>query len=475
MGDKPELLHLPEKGNSSLVRSPARSDIVARGLKDAEALTARRAEVVCRAIVSIRKGESRRVGNATLPPPRLYGVIDRNGHYVVDPIFKGIQPFSEGLTACSEPLEARVYASSIETLFNADLGLWRYFDHNGQTVIGPRFERARGFSEGLAAAAIEGKWGFIRKDGSWAIRPQFDGALSFENGLACVRVDQKCGFVDRSGNIAIGPRFDLAFAFSEGLACVELAGKVGYIGKNGDFAIEPRFNPFDKGSLYGATSFQSGVARVALEGRACLIGQAGNLIFQCIDEGETIGDFNEGVAIVHEQGGNWDHGYYIDSMGQKILSKSDDDSSELDDAALDAVEGFAEGLGVVAASFALWHHGELLPLWKYAEREGSRRLFGYLDRLGRLAIFPQFASAKPFKEGLAAVDVDGSGKYGFIIKSGELSIETQFAKVGYFSNGVARVGQRSGFEGKWGFIDRSGNISIACQYDWAEDFQEIAI
>jgi hypothetical protein len=328
MGDKPELLHLQEQGSSSLVRSPARSAIAARGRKDAAALAARQAEVVYRAIVTIRKGEwYGETRKAKVPfPPKFFGVVDRSGDFVVDPIYRAIEPFSGGLAAfSSSPVERRSYGALLDSLFCADLGLWGYLDYNGQIVIDPSFERARGFSEDLAAAAINGKWGFVRRDGSWAVRPQFDGALGFENGLACVRVGQKCGFVDKSGEFAIGPRFDLLFAFSEGLACAQLDGKLGYIGRDGNFAIEPRFEAFENG---GASGFRSGVARVDLSGKHCLINQAGNLIFQC-EDGASIDDFHEGIAIVHEAGGNVDHGYYIDQGGRRILQEATDDSDDL--------------------------------------------------------------------------------------------------------------------------------------------------
>jgi hypothetical protein len=245
---------------------------------------------------------------------------------------------------------------------------------------------------------------------------------------------------------------------------------VGYIRRNGNFAIEPRFEGFDNGSLRGATSFRSGVARVVLGGKDCLINQTGDFIFQSGDEEETIGDFNEGIAIVHEPGGNWDRGYYIDSNGQRILRDSADDSDDLGADALDAVEGFGEGLGVVAVSFVDFDNGSFA-----LRRHADHRVHGYVDTQGQMVIIPQFASAKPFKNGLAAVDVDGSGKYGFIDKSGKVFLEAQFARVHDFANGIAAVALQSGREGKWGYVDQDGRIGVACRFDWVHDFQEIAI
>jgi hypothetical protein len=478
MAEKHDLLILPNQGDSSIVLSETRSSLAARGRKEAKSLAARRAEVVYRAIVVIRKGEwYDQTGKPKTPfPPKFFGVVDRSGEFVVDPIYRAIEPFSGGLAAFSpSDVERRIYAASLDTQFSSDLGLWGYLDHKGEIIISPSFERARGFCEDVAAVSANGKWGFIRKNGSWVIRPQYDGALDFENGLACVRVGQKCGFIDKSGEFAIEPRFDLTFAFSEGLACAELGGKVGYIRRNGSFAIEPRFEGFDNGSLRGATSFRSGVARVVLGGKDCLVNQTGDFVLQSEDEQETIGDFNEGIAIVHEPGGNWHRGYYIDLNGQRILRDAGDDSDDLCAETLDAVEGFGEGLGVVAVSFVDFDHGSF-ALRRHADHRGGRRVHGYVDTQGQVVISPQFAEAKPFKNGLAAVKVDDeSGKYGFIDKGGGVCIDAQFARVHDFASGMAAVALQSGREGKWGYVDQDGRIAVSCRFDWAHDFQEIAI
>ena len=49
----------------------------------------------------------------------------------------------------------------------------------GKFVIKPRFQYAREFSEGLAAAREEGKIGFIDNSGRWAIAPRFGDAWEF--------------------------------------------------------------------------------------------------------------------------------------------------------------------------------------------------------------------------------------------------------------------------------------------------------
>ena len=91
---------------------------------------------------------------------------------------------------------------------------------------------------------------------------------------------------------------------------------------------------------------------------------------------------------------------------------------------------------------------------------------------GSIVIQPQFESACPFSEGLAAVQIGKKedGKWGYIDKSGKLVIDPQFDYAEGFSEGLAAV--RSGDEktGKWGFIDKSGKYAIPPRWDHASRF-----
>ena len=79
-------------------------------------------------------------------------------------------------------------------------GKFGYKDSSGNIVIRARFDRALGFSEGLARVLQDGKWGYIDKTGTVVIPTQFDIAFSFENGLAKVEKNGQIGFVDITGH-----------------------------------------------------------------------------------------------------------------------------------------------------------------------------------------------------------------------------------------------------------------------------------
>jgi hypothetical protein len=78
--------------------------------------------------------------------------------------------------------------------------------------------------------------------------------------------------------------------------------------------------------------------------------------------------------------------------------------------------------------------------------------WGFIDKTGHYVINPQFDSAEPFSDGLAAVRIGGweTGKFGFIDKTGHIVINPQFDFVSAFSDGLAAVRIGS----KWGYIAR---------------------
>jgi len=183
-----------------------------------------------------------------------YGYADETGAMVIGPRFDRAGQFFEGLA----PVQVQADSGS------AGYG---YIDTTGAVVIEPRFRRAFAFSEGLARVevAINGvyRYGYIDRSGTMVIEPRYATAWDFSEGLARVGLNDasglfRYGFIDRTDTLVIGPRFESARDFSEGLAAVAIDGKWGYIDRLGVWVIEPRF--------YNALSFlPSGLAVVDLE------------------------------------------------------------------------------------------------------------------------------------------------------------------------------------------------------------------
>jgi hypothetical protein len=208
-----------------------------------------------------------------------------------------------------------------------------FIDAEGQPAFGDkRFERGRGFSEGVAAVQSKGKWGFIGHDGNFSILPVYDGAGDFSGGLAPVKRDGLWGYVDLDGRLLITPRFAMAWEFGAGsgagkdLAPVEFDGKVGYMDRSGRFAIAPvydfggRFHnslavireangwsyigpdglPAVAKRFHAAGRFSEGLAPVATDARWGYIDVRGALVvLPLYDEARP---FSEGLAAVSRDG-----------------------------------------------------------------------------------------------------------------------------------------------------------------------------
>jgi hypothetical protein len=103
-----------------------------------------------------------------------FGFADSNGELVTPLEFNRARRFSEGLAAVQQG------------------NRWGFIDTSGEVVIPFEFSHVQNFSEGLAAVYVEGKWGFINTSGEVVVEPAFDGARSFRNGFAAVRVGGEC-------------------------------------------------------------------------------------------------------------------------------------------------------------------------------------------------------------------------------------------------------------------------------------------
>ena len=183
-----------------------------------------------------------------------YGYADETGVMVIGPRFDWAGQFLEGLA----PVQIQADSGS------AGYG---YIDSTGAVVIEPRFKTAFAFSEGLARVevATDGldRYGYIDRSGTVVIEPLYAAAWDFSEGLARVRLSDasglfRYGFIDRTGALVIGPRFESARDFSEDLAAVAIDGKWGYIDRMGAWVIEPRF-------FYALSFVPSGLAAVDLE------------------------------------------------------------------------------------------------------------------------------------------------------------------------------------------------------------------
>ena len=143
------------------------------------------------------------------------------------------------------------------------------------------FEEIGMFSDGYAAAKIDGKWGVVdTSGGEWIIQPDYENivrdelgrcfaqnsvfvveqegqiqllvngepvgapyedAHPFVDGWAAVKQDGKWGFIDTQGNVKIDFQFDDALSFGQHLAAVRVGEYWGYVSLGGEVVIDPIF------------------------------------------------------------------------------------------------------------------------------------------------------------------------------------------------------------------------------------------
>lgn len=110
----------------------------------------------------------------------------------------------------------------------------------------------------------------------------------------------------------------------------------------------------------------------------------------------------------------------------------------------------------IAFHLPIVHHPgkttNLYPIHAYGK-------YGYVNQAGKLAIAPQFDSAREFVDGVGIVKVNQ--KWGAIDLQGKTIVPIQYEQVGVFSEGLAPVR----VNGKWGFVNSNGEMTIPAKYD----------
>ncbi len=116
-------------------------------------------------------------GLAVVAENRKYGVLKKDGNYLLTPFYEYVSMFNEGLASIK---------------LNGKYG---FVDEAGKTVIPITLDFAGSFSEGLAPAIKDNLWGYIDKKGAFAVSPQYNDAGIFVNGYAYVKKGTKSGFI----------------------------------------------------------------------------------------------------------------------------------------------------------------------------------------------------------------------------------------------------------------------------------------
>lgn len=222
-------------------------------------------------------------------PLLLFGLIDKQGKWIVRPSFLHVKKFSDNGLARAKN----------------EKGDWGFIDQTGKWVIQPVYGGLRDFRDGLAMARSKGSWGYIDEKGNWAIQPTYNHVFGFSEGAAIVEAKGGWKLIDKENKQIGNMTFSAVKPFRNGLAVVR-TNKWGAIDKQGNWVIEPKFDYLD--------DFMEGRARARQNALWGAINEKGEWVIK--PELTSLFDFSDGIAQVKKIT-NWG---YIDLNGSWIVS-----------------------------------------------------------------------------------------------------------------------------------------------------------
>lgn len=326
-----------------------------------------------------------------------------------------------------------------------------FIDHTGRVVIPFRFDKAYDFHEGLALVIIQGKKSFIDTTGRILFAAEYDVIRDFSEGLCAVNIGEKripniglisdpgkWGYLDKTGKLAIPMKFTHAENFSEGLAAIKDGERGAFI----DHAAKIVFSvPLDV-----TLGFHEGLAGVLYKGSLAYYDRTGQKISPPLKYGPKSNSFSEGLVPVEMNGKTG----FMDRKGKIVIEPVFEDA-----------EDFSEGLAPVKvrSDETTW-----CPREPSGSRKGFTMKWGYIDKTGKIIVPPQFESAAPFSEGLAAINQCDEGI--FIDKTGKKIVLGHFSYVSPFRDGLSRINLGVNQDRMSGLIDKTGKMIWGPMKGW---------
>lgn len=391
-----------------------------------------------------------------------FGVIDRDGQWVVSPIFDEITKFENGYAITEKDNKKGVIDKEgnviIENLYDKIFAQDNYFelelnkkrgiaDKKGNVILGLRYDNCYLRKDGFISIYNKKGYGLADLKGKVVIKPSLESAPEFDaDGLAKVEVDGKYGWINRKGAYLSGQLFDDVLDFSEGLAAVETNGMWGFIDREGKLVIEPQFDV--------ARSFKNGVSTVAISGHWGLISKSGDWISEpTFDE---IKEFAEGMAPAKSfnlkaRSSKWG---MIDETARFVIDPQFEDLEKFQD---DFAKAKADGKWGLIGKDGKWvlkpefdEIEDFRSAWAIVIKDGLR---GLINRSGKIILKPKYDAIYKFTDaGVAEVEL--KNKYGFINAEGEEIVPVKIREEYYFNTETQYLW--ADFGGKWGYLDSNG-------------------
>lgn len=342
-----------------------------------------------------------------------YGVANAEAQWIIEPKMQQIGDFSEGFVLVQQ---------------DAQFG---FLDKNAKLFTEKWYESAQDFSEGLAPVRTEQGWTMLSPQGAFVFKTDYQALQGFSEGLAGYQIKDKWGFLDKEEKMAVPAQFEEVRPFKNGYAVVKMDGKYGLLARNGKLVIPCWYDIVHntEGKLVLVESVHKKLV-LSLKGKPL------NL-----PEGCTPEHISEGLILIKNQKGLWGYANLEGKVQIPCLYEQ--------------AQGFSEGLANVllngrgqtidkTGKLVFSHPAEaegVLPMpfeQGIARFSNRKKLYGLLDKTGKLLLKPSYEAIDAFSEGLARVESDK--KSGFIDLKGELKIPMQYVTKQAFKNGLVVLG-----------------------------------
>lgn len=148
-----------------------------------------------------------------------FWVIDKQGKEVGETVWYDIAPYQNGLAAVlgeherfgymdvngdlvidCQYSDAGRFWSDLAAVQWEESGLYGLINRRGETVVEPKFQRARMCSNTLGFALKDDHYGLIDGEGNWIVPAAYDDIWAlFDPELALVEKDGRCIYIDKTG------------------------------------------------------------------------------------------------------------------------------------------------------------------------------------------------------------------------------------------------------------------------------------
>ncbi|MBH5320339.1 WG repeat-containing protein [Paenibacillus sp. GSMTC-2017] len=374
-------------------------------------------------------------GVAIVSVDGMFGLINKSGEQIVEPIYTEMGDFVEGFS----------------TVIN-DEGLSGIIDTTGKEVLPLKYDFVDIFKEDLAAVLTGDKWGFVDKKGKLVIPATFQDASRFYNGYAViVNEEGHVGFINKTGKVIKQTKLYLQteiayeeFAFEEGFVWLrDDKDRLGFYSLSGKEILKPTYDSAvtefyaDPESDVSTYYFEEGLTVVSKDLKRVIVDTKGKVVAKLPQY-----DGLQGFIPYNVSEGTINVGYGEEEPTDfGVINKN---GKQISFGKYNTYGGIKEGLVIVE----------------------NNDKFGFADKNGKIVIKAQYDDVWTFKNGLAWVQK--GKKWAIIDKKGKIVIDFKYESPGeynyfdkdIFINGLAFVGNNDGY----GLIDRNGKEVLALEY-----------